>query len=334
MKRISLSNKSLRQRFWRRNKKLTLAITIGDPSGIGPEVVIKALNSPGINLLANFLVIGDRFAFLKSSKKKLPENVHVLDLANVNHKGFSFGKIKPEYGSASMEYINFALGLLKKRIIDGLVTAPISKESVNLAGYKITGHTEYLAKKTNTKKFEMMLLAKNLRTVVVTRHIQLKDVSKKLNSNEIYQTILLTYDALKKIFQIRRPRIGVVALNPHLGEDGILGKEEIRKIIPAIKKAKKKYSTIYGPIASDVVFHDCIKGKFDAVVAMYHDQALIPLKTLFPNHAVNLTVGLPFVRTSPCHGTGFDIAGKNNADPTSMIEAIKLACKLSRNIKR
>jgi len=306
---------------------------MGDPSGIGPEVVVKALNNSQIKQLANFLVIGDRFALLKSSKRKLPENVHVLDLANVSHKGFAFGKIKPEYGWASMEYINFAIGLLKKRIVDGLVTAPISKESANLAGYEITGHTEYLAKKTSTKKFEMMLLARTLRTTVVTRHIPLKDVSKKLKAKDIYKTILLTYDALKKYFLIKRPRIGVCALNPHLGEDGLLGKEEIKKIKPAVKGAQRKHSTIYGPIASDIVFRDCIEGKFDAVIALYHDQSLIPLKTLFPNQAVNLTIGLPFIRTSPCHGTGFDIAGKNIADPTSMIEAIKLACKLSHNIR-
>ncbi|MBM3252275.1 MAG: 4-hydroxythreonine-4-phosphate dehydrogenase PdxA, partial [Candidatus Omnitrophica bacterium] len=156
-----------------KNKKLSLGITIGDPSGIGPEVVIKALNNLQVKRLANFLVIGDKFVLSKSSKMKLPKNIKVVDLANVNRKGFSFGKIKAEYGFASMEYVNFALNLFKKGVIDALVTAPISKEAANLAGYRISGHTEYLAKKTNTKKFEMMLLAQNLRTVVVTRHIPL-----------------------------------------------------------------------------------------------------------------------------------------------------------------
>jgi 4-hydroxythreonine-4-phosphate dehydrogenase len=315
-----------------KNKKLSLGITIGDPSGIGPEVVIKALNNPQVKRLANFLVIGDKFSLSKSSKKKLPKNIKLVDLANVNPKGFYFGKIKAEFGWASMEYINFALGLIKKGVIDALVTAPISKEAANLAGYKITGHTEYLAKKTSTKKFEMMLLAKNLRTVVVTRHIPLKNVSKKLNIKDIYQTILLTYDCLKKCFLIKNPRVAVASLNPHLGEDTLLGRDEVDKIIPAIKKARRIHPTIYGPIASDIVFSDCLNNKFDAVVAMYHDQALIPLKTIFHNQAVNLTIGLPFVRTSPCHGTAFDIAGKNIADATSMIEAIKLACRLSRNI--
>lgn len=314
-----------------RRKKPIIGITIGDPSGIGPEVVVKSLNNPQIKQLANFLVIGDSFTLSRSSRHKLPGNTQLIDLRNVNKKSFSIGKIKAEYGWAAMEYVNFALNLLKKGMIDSLVTAPINKESVNLAGYKITGHTEYLAKKTNTKKFEMMLLAKNLRTVVVTRHIPLKEVSKKLNTKDIYKAIVLTHDYLKKYFLIKKPRIGVCALNPHLGEDTLLGREEVDKIIPAVKKAKKKYSSIYGPIASDIIFHDAASGRYDAVVAMYHDQSLIPLKTLFPNQAVNLTIGLPFVRTSPCHGTGFDIAGKRIADPASMIEAIKLACRLTYN---
>lgn len=313
---------------------ITIGITMGDPSGIGPEVILKALNNPSINRLANYLVIGDKFVLSRASRKTLPRNVKLIDLANVNHKAFSFGKIKAEYGFASMEYINFALNLLKRKSIDCLVTAPISKEAANLGGYKITGHTEYLAKKTNSKRFEMMLLARSLRTVTVTRHLPLKEVSKELKSKDIYQAIALVYQALKRYFLIKRPKIAVSALNPHLGEHGLLGKEEKTKIIPAIEKAKKKFHAVFGPLASDVIFHDAIKGQYDAIVVMYHDQSLIPLKTLFPNQAVNLTIGLPFVRTSPCHGTAFDIAGKNIADPASMIEAIKLADKLVRNIKK
>lgn len=313
---------------------ITIGITIGDPSGIGPEVVIKALNSPAINRLANYLVIGDKFVLSKASKKNLPRNVKLIDMANVNRKGFSFGKVKAEYGAASMDYINFALGLLKKGMIDCLVTAPISKESANLGGYKITGHTEYLAKKTNSKNFEMMLLAKNLRTLTVTRHLPLKDISRKLKTKDIYQAIALIYDALKKYFLIKKPKVAVCALNPHLGEHGLLGQEERIKIAPAVNKAKKRFGSVFGPVASDAVFRDCLRGKYDAIVTMYHDQSLITLKTLFPNSAVNLTIGLPFVRTSPCHGTAFDIAGKNLADPTSMIEAIKLADRLARNIKK
>jgi 4-hydroxythreonine-4-phosphate dehydrogenase len=330
---ISLLNKSSHNGLGGGNKP-TIGITIGDPSGIGPEIVVKALRSPQFRRLANFLVIADTFILSKSTKKKLPGYIKVIDLANVNRKRFLFGKIKPEYGWASMEYINFALDLLKKGIIDGLVTAPISKESVHLAGYRICGHTEYLAKRTKTKRFEMMLIAKKIKTVLVTRHIPLKEVSKKIKSKDIYQTIIFTYEALKKYFLIKRPHIAVCALNPHLGEDTLLGREEVDKINPAVKKARKKYSTIYGPIASDVVFLDCLKGKYDAVVAMYHDQSLIPLKTLFPNQTVNLTIGLPFIRTSPCHGTAFDIAGKDLADPTSMIESIRLTCELLQNISR
>ncbi len=307
---------------------------MGDPSGIGPEVIIKALQKKDVSRLAHYLVIGDKFIFSKVSNRPLPKNVKLLDLSNVNPGDFSFGKIRAEFGAASMEYINFALYLLRQNLIDCLVTAPISKESANLAGYKITGHTEYLARKTNTKKFEMMLLAENLRTLTVTRHLPLKKVSDNLTKDDIYQAIALVYKALKTLFSIKRPRIAVSALNPHLGEHGILGEEEKTKIIPAVKKANKKFGLVFGPIASDSIFHDSLKGKYDAIVVMYHDQSLITLKTLFPNRSVNLTIGLPFVRTSPCHGTAFDIAGKNKADPTSMVEAIKLANKLARNTKK
>jgi len=276
--------------------KPTILITMGDPSGIGPEVTLKALASPGVRRLADFFVIGDR-------------------------------KYKSA-GRASMEYLKAALAILRKKKNVGLVTGPISKEAINRAGFHYDGHTEFLAKETNSAKVAMMLIGGPLRVTLVTRHIPLKDVHKKINRKKIIDTIELTHDFLTGYLKKRYPKIAVASLNPHAGEGGIFGDEEKRIISPAVAKAKRKYKNVYGPVASDAVFYDAYKGRVDAVICMYHDQGLIPLKMIARDTGVNVTLGLPFVRTSPDHGTAFDIAGKGKANPSSMIEAIKMAAKL------
>jgi 4-hydroxythreonine-4-phosphate dehydrogenase len=235
--------------------------------------------------------------------------------------------------------------LIKAGKADALVTAPINKKAASLAGFKFPGHTEYLAYLVGARKFCMMLVAcppkpipnptqelrrggGPLRVVLATRHIALKDVSRCLDQNQIRDAIILTHQALKKYFRIRHPRIAVCALNPHAGEDGMFSDEESRIITPAIKKAKVK--GVVGPLPADSLFYDAYRGRFDAQIVMYHDQGLIPLKMVAKDAAVNITLGLPFIRTSPAHGTAFDIAGRNKANPSSMIEAIKLACQLVR----
>jgi len=309
----------------------TIGISMGDPSGVGSEVIAKAIRDPKIRKLGKIVVIGDRFVFSKTlAFNSRLKNCELIDLRNVPRKEFSFGKIRPIFGKAAIEYLNCALNLLKKRGIDCLVTAPISKEAINLAGYHYSGHTEYFKTKTKCKKIAMMFVAGDLKVTLVTRHLSLKRAIGLLNPEKIFEAILLTHDSLKKNFRIKNPRIGICALNPHAGEGGLLGKEEQKIILPAIKKAKRRHKNVFGPFAADTIFHQALNNKFDAVIAMYHDQALIPLKTLFLNKAVNVTLGLPFVRTSPSHGTAFDIAGKNIADASSMKESIKLAAYLCR----
>jgi len=303
---------------------------MGDPSGIGPEVTVKALSDRSISRLAHFQVIGD-FSVIDRVRKSLrakPE-ISLLDLANIPSTNFAFGIQRPAFGKASMEYIDEALKLLKAGEADALVTAPVNKSSIRSAGFKeFEGHTEYLAQLSGAKEFAMMFVGKHLKITLVTRHIALKDVARTITEDMIYRTIRITYEHLKKYFGIKDPKIAVAGLNPHASDSGLFGDEEETVIIPAIKKASIAIKNIYGPLPADAVFYETLKGKFDAVVAMYHDQALAPFKTLYFNDGVNLTLGLPFIRTSPDHGTAFDIAGRSIADPTSMKEAIRLACSL------
>ena len=306
---------------------------MGDPSGIGPEVTIKAICDKQITRLARITVIGDYFV-LDKIKKSLGKSCEfsLIDLSNCPQNKFSYGVSQPYFGKASVEYIDRALDMLKKGGADALVTAPINKSSVRSAGYKdFEGHTEYLAANTGTKDFAMMLVGKLLKVTLVTRHEALKDVAPSITADTVYNAIRLTADNLRKFFGVKNPKIGVAGLNPHAGDNGLFGDEEARAIIPAIKKASQQFSGIYGPVPADAIFYEAINGKFDAVIAMYHDQGLAPFKMLYFRDGVNLTLGLPFVRTSPDHGTAFDIAGKGVADATSMKEAILLACRLANS---
>lgn len=325
--------------------RLTCAITLGDPAGIGPEVVVKALGDRRIQRLANFLIIGNSFAIEKTARiSKIRLKIdRIQNEEELPHKGIAllnvgdtsklvFGRGIAAYGLASLDFIKAALKLISLKKIDVLVTAPVNKHTISQAGRLFRGHTEYLAQRTKTRNFAMMLIGGPFKVVLATRHIALKKVAKALTAEKIYELLGLTVFALKKYFGIRRPRIGVCGLNPHSGEEGILGQEEIKIIRPAVVKAKK-FASIEGPLPADTLFYSASQGKFDAVVAMYHDQGLIPLKTFAFHQGVNLTLGLPFVRTSPDHGTAYDIAGKNKANPGSMVEAIKLAVKIGSRIK-
>lgn len=324
--------------------RLTCAITLGDPAGIGPEVVLKALKDKRIRRLASFLIIGNSFAIEKTariSKIRLSSDIALLDVGNISK--LAFGRAIAAYGKVAMECIDAALKLIRLKKVDVLVTAPVNKHTISQArlprdihggqaGRLFRGHTEYLAQSTKTRNFAMMLIGGPFKVVLATRHIALKKVAKALTAEKIYEALGLTVFALKKYFGIRRPRIGVCGLNPHSGEEGILGQEEIKIIRPAVVRAKN-LASIKGPLPADTLFYSASQGEFDAVVAMYHDQGLIPLKTFAFHQGVNLTLGLPFVRTSPGHGTAYDIAGKNKANPGSMIEAIKLAVKIGSRIK-
>ena len=305
---------------------------MGDPSGVGPEVVVKALFDDSISRSSHITVIGDYFVIDKIKKELRSESeFSLLDLSNVPQNNFSYGISDPSFGKASVEYIDKALAMLNNGDADALVTAPVNKYSVRKAGFKdFEGHTEYLAARTGTKDFAMMFVGKKLKIVLVTRHIALKDVAKSLTAESVYRAIMLAAVYLRKFFGIENPKIGVAGLNPHAGENGLFGDEEAGIIVPAIKKASATLNGLVGPIPSDVIFHEALDGKLDAVIAMYHDQALAPFKMLYFKDGVNLTLGLPFIRTSPDHGTAFDIAGKCVADATSMKEAIRLAAALSK----
>ena len=284
--------------------RIKIGITLGDPRGIGAEVTDKALSHANILKLADFKIIG--------------------------HPQKSFSLTLRSAGQLSLRYLQTAVELLKKNEINALVTAPVSKEAISLVDPSFQGHTEFLADAFGVKNVGMLFVTDYLKTIIVTRHIPLNEVSKTINQKNIFLTIELTHNVLQKQFRIRQPRLAVCGLNPHAGEGGTIGKEEIEKIIPAIKNAQRKRMNVQGPFAADTLFTSDRIRSYDAVVAMYHDQGLIPIKTLAFRKAVNVTIGLPFIRTSPAHGTAFDIAGRNKADPSSMIEAIKLAVSLAK----
>ena len=316
-----------------RSNKKSIIITLGDPRGIGPEITLNALTKFSRNRKISFTIIGDYGVFQNAAsvlKRAIsPSSFDFIDLKNA-----PFKKIHSSYGDkicgrASMEYISCAVSLLRNTKNSALVTSPISKAAANKAGYKFGGHTEFLSRLTDAKNVTMMLVGGNLRVSLVTRHLPLRDVAKCLTREKVIKTVENTHAALKNFFKIPFPKIGVASLNPHGGEKGLLGSEEKIKILPAVNYLRKRFTGIIGPLPADTLFYKAYKGGLDAVCCMYHDQGLIPLKMVAFDKGVNLTLGLPFIRTSPDHGTAFDIAGKGKANPSSMIEAIKLAEKLS-----
>jgi len=320
-----------------KSSPVKVGITLGDPAGIGPAIVLKALGR--LKNSADFTVIGSGFALQKASGSKKPAlySSRLIDLDNVEKKNFKFGRLSAQGGKASIEYIDEALRLLKENKLDCLVTCPISKEAVNLAGYKISGHTGYLAEKSGCPDLVMMLLNGCLKFSLLTQHIALKKVAPSLNPQGIQKNIRITTQGLRKFFGIKRPRLAVCGLNPHASDNGVMGTEESKVIAPALKRLENELKNvcISGPLSADAAIYKAYKGKFDCVVAMYHDQALIPLKLSGFESGVNLTLGLPFARTSPLHGTAFDIASNPKlANPGSLICAIKLAVKCTQNLRK
>lgn len=309
-----------------------VGITMGDPAGIGPEICAKAVSL--LKDTADLTVIGDSWVYKKACRGRNIRGSGFLDLANVERKTFSFGKISATCGKASIEYLDAALALLAAGELDCLVTCPISKEAIDAAGYHYAGHTGYLAQQTGSEDAVMMLMNKELKFVLVTQHIALDRVAASLNTAEIAEKILAMGRALKDIFGVRTPRMVVCGINPHGSDNGVIGDDEARIIAPAVRRARKSFPHTDGPKGADVAVAQAAAGLYDGIVAMYHDQALIPLKLLGDKSGVNMTLGLPFVRTSPLHGTAFDIAGKDKACPDSTIAAITTACRCALNLKR
>ena len=323
----------------------TIGITMGDPCGVGPEVVLKA-----VDLLTKasepieVILIGSRAVFEEAARaigipfqelKGKSANVRILDTGDFNVKKMRKRVPTAEAGRVSVECILKGIELALSGEIDALVTAPISKEAVRMAGYSYPGHTEMLKERTGAKRVVMMMIGKNLRVSFVTIHVPLKDAVRQISAENIFSTIMVTVDGLEKFFAVPKSeqRIGVCALNPHSGEGGLMGSEENEIILPAVGRAIREGVNCSGPIASDVIFHRAMEGEFDAVISLYHDQGTIPIKLLAFDSGVNLTLGLPIVRTSPTHGTAFDIAGTGAANPGSMLEAIRVANRLAMTRK-
>jgi len=327
------------------DKKPVIAITMGDPGGVGPEIILKSLNTKAVWDACRPVIIGDRGVLelakgpLSIGTRKALSTVSdpselaegeaaVIDLKNVGKDELTVGKAGAYAGHAAVGYIRKAVELALAGKVDAVVTAPINKETLKMAGYKYPGHTELLAELTGTTDYGMMLVGGTLRVILVTIHCALKDVPGQINMGAVLGTIRLAYSACRAM-GVPRPRIVVAGLNPHAGEGGIFGDEEILHIIPACEAARAEGMDVTGPLPPDTLFYKAHKGQFDIVVAMYHDQGLIPLKMLAFGHAVNVTVGLPIIRTSVDHGTAYDIAGKGIADPDSLISAIQLAAEMA-----
>lgn len=319
---------------------------MGDPCGIGPEIVLKAIKSPAIRKIANYVIIGNKGVFDKTARAlNIPVEYstisHISEIGNLKTSVFLLltGEFKSglmrqkrataEGGELSVQCVIKGINLAMSGHIDALVTAPICKEAIHLAGYGYPGHTEMLHIFSGAKRVVMLMAGGKLRVAFVTTHIALKDVPRSIAIEDVLETIIITDSGLRQYFGLKKSKIAVCGLNPHAGEEGIFGDEERKIIIPAIEKARGKGIMCDGPFSADTVFYKALKGAYDAVVAIYHDQGAIPLKLHAFETGVNITLGIPFVRTSPDHGTAYDIAGKGIADPRSTIEAIKMAVRMA-----
>ncbi|MBI3357199.1 MAG: 4-hydroxythreonine-4-phosphate dehydrogenase PdxA [Nitrospirae bacterium] len=322
-----------------------LGITMGDPAGIGPEVIAKAVAGRVLQKVCRPIVIGSfpvmerTIRALKLKLKAVRADGHetlpvrekivaVLDPLETPLGKFTPGIAAVETGAASVAFIKKGVELAQIGCIDGIVTAPINKEAINMAGCHYPGHTELLADLTQAKESGMMIVGGPLRIMFVTTHVAIKDLSSQLTQTKIEKGIRLAHLALTQLYGIKNPKIGVAALNPHAGEHGLFGDEEVRVILPAARAAQAQGILASDPLPADTLFGKAVKGQYDGIVAMYHDQGLIPLKLVAFGTCVNLTVGLPIIRTSVDHGTAFDIVGKGIADSGSLLEAVKLAARL------
>lgn len=321
-------------------KRIRIGITLGDINSIAPEVVIKALFDERLMKYCQFIVYGNETA-INYHKKLIAHhktNFHLLQagdtkwnnkIPNLLHMGdqntiVNLGQPSDIAGKSAMQFLNQALQDLKDQKIDGIVTAPLNKSTIKLEKDTFTGHTEYISKYFNAAETMMLMVYRELRVGLVTNHLPLEQVSAAINSNLIQKKLKLFQKSLKQDFGIDKPRIAVLSLNPHAGDAGLLGKEEKEIIAPAIQKAQENDVLAYGPFAADGFFGNGQYKFFDGILSMYHDQGLIPFKAISGAEGVNFTAGLPIIRTSPDHGTAYDIAGKDQANYESMLNAIYL----------
>jgi len=334
-----------------------LAITMGDPASIGPEITVKALARQEIYQICRPLVVGDACMLERARRvtrledirvhrvtasteaEYAPGTIDVLDMRLVDAEALPVGRVSAAAGEAAFRYVEKAIALAMADEVDGTVTNAFNKEAVNLAGHHFSGHTEVYAAYTHTKNYTMMLARGDLRVVHVSTHVSLREACDRVKKDRVLEVIRIAWQACRDL-GIDRPRVGVAGLNPHSGENGLFGREEIEEIIPAIEAARAQGVEVDGPVPPDTVFSKARGGWYDIVVAMYHDQGHIPLKLLgFVYNrerrawdtvdGVNITLGLPIVRVSVDHGTAFDQAGSGSASPSSLINAIGYAARLA-----
>lgn len=331
-----------------------IAMTMGDPAGIGPEIIIKALSGPSVRRISQVVVIGDRTALEQAARglkprpsirsvsgpeeaARFPKNgIDVIDLKNVDMARLAIGRPTEAGGRASIEAIRAAARLALEQRVAAMVTAPISKEALNAAGYPYPGHTELLAELTGSKEAGMLMVSPGrsgkecgLRILLVTTHVAVRDLPGRLTQQRVENSLRLVHRAAVETFGLRHPRLAVTGLNPHAGEGGLFGLEEATLIRPAVEQARREGIPVTGPWPADSLIRQAYEGRYDFVVAMFHDQALIPVKLLGLGRTVNVTIGLPFIRTSVDHGTAYDIAGRGIADPGSLVEATRMAVQLT-----
>jgi 4-hydroxythreonine-4-phosphate dehydrogenase len=332
-----------------------LGITMGDPAGVGPEITAKALSRGDVTASCRPLVIGDRSVMaatleLLRSPLRLhvvtgvdecrftPGDMECLDLDKVDAAQLKRSAVSAEAGRAAYAYIEAGVRLCQSGAIDGIVTAPVNKEALAAAGVRHSGHTEILAELSGTKDFAMLLMGKDLRVIHVTTHVALRRVPDLVTRDRVLRVIRLAQRTMNGLGQ-PRPRIAVCGLNPHAGEDGLFGDEEKNEIAPAMEEARREGLDVHGPLPADTLFSRARGGEFDIVVAMYHDQGHVPVKTVGFTYdeasrtwtglsGVNVTVGLPFLRVSVDHGTAYDRAWQGIANPESMVEAIEVAVRM------
>lgn len=327
-----------------------IAITMGDPTGIGPEIIVKVLSDRGTFNVCRPIVLGDR-GIMERAVRLLGATIEMNEMAHAGEQHYRHGALNllplsalrleeapygtplPSCGRAMYAYIAEAVRLAVQGEIDAITTAPISKKALSDAGCTYPGHTELLAELTGTKQYVMMLAGEKLKVVPVTIHCALRDVFRLLTTEKIVTAIRITHSALQEHFSMQQPRIAVAALNPHAGEGGLFGTEEEQLIAPALEQVRARGMDVSGPLPPDTLFYHAAAGRYDVVICMYHDQALIPLKLLHFDEAVNVTLGLPIIRTSVDHGTAYDIAGTGRANPASLFNALAMAAMMAGSKK-
>ena len=331
-----------------KSKKIRLGISVGDINGIGLEVIMKAFSdnrifdlcTPVVYASSNYAMAYQKemgmknfsFNFVKPNAKIISKRANLINCWEGDVK-LNLGEETTEGGAYALKSLTAAVEALKKGEVDALVTAPINKHNIQSEEFNFPGHTEYLAKEFDGGDALMFMIANSLRIGVVTGHIPIADVASAISEEKILNKVEQIENSLKSDFKIRKPKIAVLGLNPHSGDKGVIGKEDEEIIIPAVKKAFDSGKLVYGPYSADSFFASDAFTQFDAVLAMYHDQGLIPFKTMSFNKGVNFTAGLSIVRTSPDHGTAYDLAGKNEAHESSFREAVYTACKVYKNRK-